>query len=179
MGLGLLCAAAVIPKLVQFRQNGTKDTDYTYAETGIYMWAALEVYWGIIAACVPVLKSVFEDTLKKLGMLGSADRTIGARSKLGIGYTHTHIGMGTKASIENRSDHRRSLKGHFGVSSHAFATRSADMSWIELEGNPTGQDSPEGSVNQPEFDSTKQLSSKITRRVDVAMEIEDVQPRSI
>jgi hypothetical protein len=147
MGLGLLCAAAIIPKIVQLRQNGIKGSDYTYTETGIYMWSVLEVYWGIIAACVPVLKSVFEDTLKKLGMLSSADRTIGARNKSGFGYTNTHTGIGTRVSTENRGDHRRSLKGHFGVSSREFVTRSTDMSWIELEGSPTGRDSPEGSVN--------------------------------
>lgn len=177
MGLGLLCAAAVIPKEVNLWQYGEKGPDYTYTGTGVQMWSALEMYWGIIAACAPVLKSVFEATLKKLGVLGSADTTIRPRAKSSFVYTRTrtHTGVGVGASTKNYGDDWRSVKGQFGVSSRAFATRSADRSWIELDGNPAGQGSPEGSVNQTDFDSTKQLkTSEITKRVDVITEIEDV-----
>lgn len=139
------------------------------------MWSALEIYLGIIAACVPVLKSVFEATLKKLGILGSADTTLGPWSKSRFWYMHT--GVETGVSTENRDGRRRSLEEHFGLSSRAFATRSADMSWIQLEGKSTGQDSPKGSINQSEFDSTKQLgSNKIAKKVVVTTEIDHVQP---
>ncbi|PVH91816.1 hypothetical protein DM02DRAFT_663580 [Periconia macrospinosa] len=132
MGLGLLCAATIIPKLLQWASHGNKRVDFAYTGARIYMWSALEVYWGIIAACAPSLKSVSEAALKRLGLLG---RT----TELNISRGRICPEMG--ATLTDGNDHPRGLKGNFAVLSRPLATKNDNLPWIELEGTES-RDSP-------------------------------------
>jgi rhodopsin domain-containing protein len=67
MGLGLLCACAVIPKIFSLRKLN-KSPDNTWVEIDLVLWSLLETYIGIITACLPTLKSLFETMLRKMGM---------------------------------------------------------------------------------------------------------------
>jgi hypothetical protein len=67
MGLGILCAAASIPKFISYSvfANGG---DTTKNATGVVMWSQIELYVGIIAACIPMLRAFFESALRRIGV---------------------------------------------------------------------------------------------------------------
>ena len=144
--LGLLCAAAIIPKVVLIAKNGNSIADYTYEAANIYFWTTVEVYWGIIGVSMPALKSEFEAMLKKLGLLSSADGTTGGWNNLSFRYPYT--GTGARASKARSSDHPRGLGGTFANASRAITVDSGQM-WIALEGNSNRGDLPERSNSRP------------------------------
>jgi len=72
MGLGLLCSAAIIPKL--FKLGGlSKDMDFTWSIVDLFTWATLECCIGVIVACLPTLKNMFENFLVRTGLLTITD----------------------------------------------------------------------------------------------------------
>lgn len=171
--LGLLCAAAIIPKVVLIAKNGNGIADYTYEAANIYFWTALEVYWGIIGVSIPSLKSDFEYRLRKLGLLSSADETSGVWNN--SGYRYPYSGTGARAPEAEGSDHPRGLRGTFATSSQAITADSGQRSWIALEeGNFNREGLPERSLNQSENESTEQLEDGEIMRVDVTTETENV-----
>ena len=75
MGLGCLCAAAAVPKLVdQARSEWTLDT--TWSAWQPILWNGLEVFIGVSVACVPTLKSMFDTALKRMGLLTQDENTL-------------------------------------------------------------------------------------------------------
>jgi hypothetical protein len=145
--LGLLCAAAIIPKVVLIAKNGNSIADYTYEAADIYFWTTVEVYWGIIGVSMPALKSEFEVMLKKFGLLSSADMTTGGWNNSSFRYPHT--GTGARASKPKDSNHPRGLRGIFASAPRAITADSGRMSWIELEGNSNRENLPERSNSRP------------------------------
>lgn len=144
--LGLLCAAAIIPKVVLIAKNGNSIADYTYEAANIYFWTTVEVYWGIIGVSMPALKSEFEAMLKKLGLLSSADGTTGGWNNSSFLYPYT--GTGARTSKAKGSDHPHGLRGTFANASRAITADSGQM-WIALEGNSNREDLPERSNPRP------------------------------
>jgi hypothetical protein len=68
MGLGFLCAACGIPKLIDLEGFG-KSPDITWDIWHPTFWIQMEVYIGVSVGCIPPLKSLFERFLKKFGFL--------------------------------------------------------------------------------------------------------------
>ncbi|KAF1810948.1 hypothetical protein P152DRAFT_378048, partial [Eremomyces bilateralis CBS 781.70] len=69
MGLGLLCTAIGTRKLFyakEFQRVNEKDTSWSSVEMRV--WAYAESYVGIMAACIPCLRAMFESGLKKIGI---------------------------------------------------------------------------------------------------------------
>ena len=150
--LGLLCAAAIIPKVVLIAKNGNSIADYTYEAADIYFWTTVEVYWGIIGASMPTLKSEFEVMLKKFGLLSSADMTTGGWNNSSFRYPYTGpgaTGPGARASKAEGSNRPRGLRGIFASAPRAITVDNGRMSWIELEGNSNREDLPERSNSRP------------------------------
>lgn len=72
MGMGLLCAISVIPKLISIRRFSVTAVDFTYDVGSVTLWAQVEIFTGVIAASIPGLKSLFERILHRGGFLTSA-----------------------------------------------------------------------------------------------------------
>lgn len=75
MALGIFCACGAIPKLTTLRSYAT-EIDVTWMLGNVFMWAQVELYVGITVACVPALRSAFENTLRWLGLLSTADQQL-------------------------------------------------------------------------------------------------------
>jgi hypothetical protein len=65
MGLGLLASAATIPKLIGLHQLSSLS-DVTWILANFSMWTVVEIYYGIIAASIPALRSLFETGFQKV-----------------------------------------------------------------------------------------------------------------
>ncbi len=68
MGLGVFTSAAVIVKL-NFVGNFGKTGDVLWDTVDLAAWSVVEQQVGIIAACVPCLRTPFERILRRLGLL--------------------------------------------------------------------------------------------------------------
>jgi hypothetical protein len=67
MGLGILCAAASIPKFISYSVFASGG-DTTKNGPGVVVWSQIELYVGITAACIPMLRSFFENSMRRLGL---------------------------------------------------------------------------------------------------------------
>ena len=67
MGLGLLCTAATIPKLIVLK-NFYPNNDFTWTVTDVAFWSVLEVFIGISAICITTLRSRFESAFRAFGI---------------------------------------------------------------------------------------------------------------
>jgi hypothetical protein len=67
MSLGILASIASILK-VTLGHHLTTSRDPTWDSVPVVMWVFAEEYLGIIAACVPCLKALFERLLRRLGV---------------------------------------------------------------------------------------------------------------
>ncbi|KAF2113873.1 hypothetical protein BDV96DRAFT_467068, partial [Lophiotrema nucula] len=68
MGLGIFATVASIVKTTLVRKYGATG-DSLWDALGLTLWSIIEVQVGIFAACVPTLKSPFERTLHRIGIL--------------------------------------------------------------------------------------------------------------
>jgi hypothetical protein len=68
MGLGIVASCAAIPKFLALRTLRTSN-DFAWVTAPVDMWSFLEMCLGIIAACVPALRSLLESSMRKLGVL--------------------------------------------------------------------------------------------------------------
>ena len=68
MGLGLLASMANIPKFIAMSQWSSL-ADVTWASADISMFNLLELCLGVIAICIPSLKSVFERILRQYRLI--------------------------------------------------------------------------------------------------------------
>jgi hypothetical protein len=123
MSLGFLCAVAVIPKLISLHDFGV-NKDFTWTTAEVAMWSMVEVSLGIMVACIPALKRVFERTLKRFG-LKSSDEGSSKRTRTHYGDDTGHIAL------------------HSGLSSRAYAEQTETRkSWMKAAG---GTDNGKGS----------------------------------
>ncbi|KAF1815683.1 hypothetical protein P152DRAFT_496322 [Eremomyces bilateralis CBS 781.70] len=81
MGLGLLCAVAGIRKLF-FISVVQPQQDMAWDAVEMGLWASAESYIGIMAACIPCLRAMFENGLKKMGISLTSPRAT-QRSTIG------------------------------------------------------------------------------------------------
>lgn len=70
MGMGVFAAAASIVKTTLVKSYG-RTGDTLWDAVDLTLWSILEEQTGIIAACIPCLKSPFERTLQKCGVLST------------------------------------------------------------------------------------------------------------
>ena len=68
MGLGVFAAAAVVVKLTLVPTYGATG-DMLWDSVDLNTWSILEGQLGIVAACVPCLKSPFQAALRRMGLL--------------------------------------------------------------------------------------------------------------
>jgi hypothetical protein len=114
MGLGVFAATASIVKTTLVKHYGTTG-DSLWDAIDLTLWSMLEVQTGIIAACIPCLKSPFERALGRFGLLSSKGQAAYGRS--GHGYqnygqsgshshslSHMHAGMGMSMAGGKPSD---------------------------------------------------------------------------
>jgi hypothetical protein len=72
MALGFFAAAAIIPKIIKTKKYGFLS-DATFLSSDILLWTLLEVYIGVIAACIPTLRRPLESALRGMGLLPNCD----------------------------------------------------------------------------------------------------------
>lgn len=94
MSLALFGSAASILKTIQ-ASNFTKNDDSLWTGVDITMWCFVEQQLGIIAACIPYLKSTFERALTRLGLLPSHPATIPSFARGYEDHSIEHFGMNT------------------------------------------------------------------------------------
>jgi hypothetical protein len=70
MGLGILATCATFPKFKALRALGT-DFDISWDGGKIAMWSVLESSLGMIAACLPPLKTAAEAWLRRMGLVST------------------------------------------------------------------------------------------------------------
>jgi hypothetical protein len=87
MALGLFASAVVIVRTTTFRRY-KRVGDKLWYMNDIAIWNLLEGQLGIIAACIPYLKSTFERILKRMGVLKEDDVPHGATSVRVSGYDY-------------------------------------------------------------------------------------------
>lgn len=74
MGLGLLCTVAAAIKMVKLVNFTTfSQADLTWNAVDLILWGMIECYLGIIAASLPVMKSMIEGFLKRVGFFSRPD----------------------------------------------------------------------------------------------------------
>ena len=86
MSLGLIASGAATAKVILLARLPT-SMDPTSVGADTLIWTNLEESIGMIAACIPMLKSLFERALKRCGLISTADR-YGTRTGAG-GKSHT------------------------------------------------------------------------------------------
>ena len=113
MGLGILCAAASIPKFISFSvfANGG---DNTKNASGVVVWSQIELYVGITAACIPMLRSFFETALRKIGISitnssRGVSRTSGWNRANGVNETFEMNATAPKSAREPDSESYQGL----------------------------------------------------------------------
>jgi hypothetical protein len=72
MSLGLVASAAAIAKVVILSRLPTSG-DPTWVGADAFIWTNLEESIGMMAACITMLKSLFERALKRCGLVKTAD----------------------------------------------------------------------------------------------------------
>jgi hypothetical protein len=79
MSLGLLASGAAIAKVIILARI-PKSSDPMWLGADAFLWTNLEESIGMMAACIPMLKSLFERVLKRYGLVTVTDE-YGSRSK--------------------------------------------------------------------------------------------------
>lgn len=92
MGLGIVCSAAIIPKIINVRKYGRSGDAPMITVGYICMWSAIEISIGMIVACVPIMKTLFEATLRKVGLLSSTSTVFADPKNIRL---NTHPGEGS------------------------------------------------------------------------------------
>lgn len=128
MALGLFAAAASVVKTTLVKHYGSTG-DALWDSVDLNIWSTLEVQTGIIAACIPCLKSPFERVLDRLGLISKKGLS-GYSGREGYlqyddGRTHKLSGITRSSNPENRSN---SMGAH---------SEENILSPVELEGNST------------------------------------------
>jgi rhodopsin domain-containing protein len=100
MALGLFCTTATIPKLLSMGQYAS-NPDYSWFGADLLMWSMIEVYIGIIAACIPTLRRLFESILRNYGLL-SSHRSGGVVLLPELNLTNSHDNYDGKEMEEMR-----------------------------------------------------------------------------
>jgi hypothetical protein len=121
MGLGLTASGAAIAKLVYSRRVHDFDISWTLSDAIVCCWS--EITLGIIAACMPCLKGLFEGQLRKVGILRSEPKSYYRTSKIweGRGWSqsqHSHTNaLPEERAAETHEDEERGILDfdHFGL----------------------------------------------------------------
>ena len=70
MGVSLCASMTCIPKFTAL-EDYKNSADFTWREASFTMWTSLELYIIIISICIPSLKSFFEKSLRRYGLLNT------------------------------------------------------------------------------------------------------------
>ncbi|KAF2274262.1 uncharacterized protein EI97DRAFT_444269 [Westerdykella ornata] len=97
MGLGVFAATASIVK-VRVAANWGIAKDMTNEGIKLSMWTILEEVVGLIAACIPCLRSLFQKVLVNFGLVTDSNKPSGR------GYGQMYGDMGTSRTKGTRSD---------------------------------------------------------------------------
>lgn len=109
MSLGMLASAASIAKtvIIQFYTDNAEASDAEIGGMKIALWSAIEEQIGIIAACLPCLRSFFQRVLYRLGLASTAGTT---KPGYAPSYAHGHPTISVRTHIEtvhhNKAVHR-------------------------------------------------------------------------
>ncbi|KAF2871096.1 hypothetical protein BDV95DRAFT_607377 [Massariosphaeria phaeospora] len=117
MGLGVFATACSIVKTSLVTSYG-KTGDALWDGVDLTLWSVLEEQTGILAACIPCLKSPFEHTLRHLGILSSPKH--GGAATNYLNYTTSSHPSGTRDSRSLRlSQQLRALRpAHYIIEIH-------------------------------------------------------------
>lgn len=113
MSLGVFAGVASTLKIVAAARFGATD-DPTNESIGIAMWSVIEELVGLIAICVPCLRSPFQRVLGYCGVWGSRVKQITTQSR-GYGRTYGHEGHDGAAGKTERSRSRSRLASMLAV----------------------------------------------------------------
>ncbi|KAK3370421.1 hypothetical protein B0H63DRAFT_454593 [Podospora didyma] len=77
MGIGVITAVASAVKLTMAKKYGSSNSqDPGWDCIDLIAWSVIEEQLGVIAACVPCLKSPFEKMMRRLGLLKDSEPSI-------------------------------------------------------------------------------------------------------
>ncbi|KAF2465221.1 uncharacterized protein BDR25DRAFT_91667 [Lindgomyces ingoldianus] len=124
MGLGVFAAAASIVKTTLVKNYGITG-DSLWDAIDLTLWSILEEQTGIIAACIPCLKSPFEKVLGRMGLLSSKGRTAYGRS----GYQN----YGQSGSNGHQLSNLRSNRTGVGMSSGKASDAQSEESILHSD----------------------------------------------
>jgi len=108
MGLGLIATAIAGVKMTTFNSFGTGDPLRDSVTGSLY--AELELWLGIIAACLPTLKAPVERLLRKHGLVSGPSMEMNA-SKLSFVNVNGVIAAPAAAASGPNADPERGLSG--------------------------------------------------------------------
>ena len=103
MGLGVFAAAAVVVKLTLVRTYGATG-DMLWDSVDLNTWSILEGQLGIVAACVPCLKSPFQAALRRMGLMrDDASRRDWKTYSAAAASPGLHLGMVLPPTLSSRT----------------------------------------------------------------------------
>ncbi|RDL40551.1 uncharacterized protein BP5553_00530 [Venustampulla echinocandica] len=154
MGIGLFTTVAVIVKIPLIATFG-KTGDVLWDNVNVATWSLVEGQLGIIAACIPCLKSPFERLLRRVGLLSTTTGGISGRvSRRRTGY----ISYGDNQSYPLSSVNARAI-GDGNKSSRNNDTQS------------------EASILRQTDDASSGGKGNITKTIDIHVSDEPAQDR--
>jgi hypothetical protein len=136
MALGMFAGAASIIKLVAASRFGRTD-DQTRESIQIGMWSAIEGLVGLIAACIPCLRSPFQRALEYFGLVTTHAKS----TAYGQGYNNVYG--------ESRSRRTKTHRSQLSENGRSASTASAMGIKMNSLRSPDAQ-SEEGILPQEE-----------------------------
>ena len=142
MALGILAAIASIIKITKVRKYGTNRDMYDGID--LALWSVVEAQVGIIAACVPCLKSPSERVMRRLGFLSTCEVSGCTDPKHkhshGIDLSEVESGRSTQVTVDSISgtDRAGSEQGILGagerrrsVPANEWDTEAVEKTWVK------------------------------------------------
>ncbi|KAK3321684.1 hypothetical protein B0H66DRAFT_179170 [Apodospora peruviana] len=133
MGLGIFASAASIIKTIIVRGYGDLTvTDFQAMGVSICTWTVLEQLLGVLAACVPAMKGIFQSCLGRMGV--SLNDSRGPRSgyyiknnnSMGTGKGGNGTGLGTFQSRSRDNGDEIQMESRYGRHHHSKEVDSID-----------------------------------------------------
>lgn len=110
MALGIFAGVASIFKIVASSRFG-RTGDLTNESIGLGMWSCIEELTGIIAACIPCLRSPFQRALEYLGIVSAHGKTTMGRTYADMDGASTTLGKKSNVKSVITSRFRKSTIG--------------------------------------------------------------------
>ncbi|KAH6855354.1 hypothetical protein B0I37DRAFT_302361 [Chaetomium sp. MPI-CAGE-AT-0009] len=142
MGIGIFASSASIAKTFMIGSYG-KTGDTLMDTVGLTTWSYVEAQLAIIAACIPTLKRLFEQILRRYGLISSQNSA--SRSRGGY-YKHDEHSRSRAYSQHQPNSHKLSTMRSQRDAKHSATATNAERSSVDSGEMPIMEPSHKGSV---------------------------------